>query len=126
MNLESIKYAISLCKPGTTIYNICVLSDTYIKKCLSNIYTKKKYIKGLAFPTSVSVNEVCGNNAPFKSDLKVEEHEYRELGFGDVVKIDLGVQIQGFAAVVAHTLVVTEKPEDVVSGMPFSSYLFWL
>jgi methionine aminopeptidase len=119
-----MKYAISLCKAGASIYEVCVLSDTYIKKCLSNIYTKRKYIKGLAFPTSLSVNEVCGNFAPAKSDLKAEEHEYRELSVGDVVKIDLGVQIQGFASVVAHTLVVTAKPEDVVTGMLFHSFFY--
>jgi methionine aminopeptidase len=86
-----------------------------------NIYTKKKYIKGLAFPTSIAVNEVCGNYAPVNTDstTRVEDHEYRTLSVGDVVKIDLGVQIQGFASVLSHTLVVTEKPEDVVSGKPY-------
>jgi len=38
------------------------------------------------------------------------------LSVGDTVKIDLGTQIQGFAAVVAHTLVITEKPEEIVTG----------
>jgi len=111
-----MKHAITLCKVGASIYDICLASDSFIKKSLMNIYTKKKYIKGLAFPTSIAVNEVCGNFAPAKSDLKQEEHEYRQLTAGDVVKIDLGVQIQGFASVLAHTLVVTAKPDEVVSG----------
>jgi curved DNA binding protein len=111
-----LKHVISLCKAGASINDICTTSDAFIKKALMNIYTKKKYIKGLAFPTSIAVNEVCGNYSPAKTDLKQEEHEYRELTVGDVVKIDLGVQIQGFASVLAHTLVVTAKPDEVVVG----------
>ncbi len=111
-----MKYAIELCKPGSDVYENCVLSDNFIKKSLNNIYIKKKYIKGIAFPTSISLNEICGNYAPPKTDVKPEEHEYRTLSVGDVVKIDLGVQIQGFAAVLAHTLVVTEKPDEIVTG----------
>ena len=114
--IDAMKHTITLCKAGASINDICVTSDAFIKKCLANIYTKKKYIKGLAFPTSISVNEVCGNYAPAKSDLKQEDHEYRELSVGDVVKIDMGVQIQGFASVIAHTLVVTAKPDEVVTG----------
>lgn len=109
-------HCISLCKGGTSIYDVCLTSDAFIKKSLLNIYTKKKYIKGLAFPTSIAVNEVCGNFAPAKSETKAEDHEYRNLSVGDVVKIDLGVQIQGFAAVSAHTLVITEKSDEVVTG----------
>jgi methionine aminopeptidase len=113
-----MRNTLTLCKAGANISELCVTSDAFVKKCLMNIYTKKKYIKGLAFPTSVSVNEVCGNFAPVKYDAnsRVEDHEYRVLSVGDVVKVDLGVQIQGFASVLSHTLVVTEKPEDVVTG----------
>lgn len=42
-------------------------------------------------------------------------HEYKVLSEGDVAKIDLGVHINGFSAVAAHTLVVSDKGE-VVSG----------
>jgi methionine aminopeptidase len=92
-----------------------VNGDAFIKKALANIYTKKKYIKGVAFPTSISVNEICGHNAPINSEDSKEEQAHKVLTEGDVVKIDLGVQIQGFPAVVAHTIVVSEK-DEVVTG----------
>ena len=47
------------CKPSRNIYEICQESDNLIKEKLSKIY-KKKFIKGIAFPTCISLNEVCG------------------------------------------------------------------
>ena len=114
--IEALKQVIALCKSGANVYQICVSGDAIIKKLLSNIYTKKKYIKGVAFPTCISVNEICGHNAPVTSEDTKEEHIYKTLSAGDVVKVDLGVQIQGFPCVVAHTLVVLDNPEEVVSG----------
>ena len=79
---------------------------------LSKIYIKKKFIKGLAFPTSISVNEVCGNYSA-AAELTDDAHEYKTLSEGDVAKIDLGVEINGFPAVVAYTVVVSSKDEKV-------------
>jgi len=73
-----MKHVITLCIAGASVYDICIASDAFIKKSLMNIYTKKKYIKGIAFPTSISLNELCGNYAPAKTEVKQEEHEYRE------------------------------------------------
>ena len=79
---------------------------------MTKVYTKQKFIKGVSFPTSLSLNEVCGHfSAP--SEESHDVHEYRVISEGDVVKVDLGVQIDGFAAVVAHTIVVTEKTTPV-------------
>jgi curved DNA binding protein len=114
LTLESLNFAISLIKPGASIYEICIKSDAHINDSLLKIYNKKKFIKGVAFPTSLSVNEVCGNYAP-TSEESGDVHEYRVLSEGDVVKVDLGVHINGFAAVVAHTIVVCEKG-DAVTG----------
>ena len=55
--------------------------------------------KGLAFPTTISVNEVCAYNAPLAEDST-------SLKEGDLVKVDLGVHIDGFPAFVGHTLIV--------------------
>ena len=66
----------------------------------------------MAFPTSISLNEVCGHFSP-TTDESGDSHEYKVLSEGDVAKIDLGVHINGFAAVVAHTLVIST---GVVTG----------
>ena len=67
------------------------------------MFTKNKNLeKGIAFPTCLSSNHFCGHFSPLKSEDSV-------LLSGDVVKIDLGVHIDGFVGLVAHTLVVGEK-----------------
>ena len=109
---EALQALISKCKPGANIYDLCAESDALIMEKLSKIYIKKKFIKGLAFPTSISVNEVCGNYSA-AAELTDDAHEYKTLSEGDVAKIDLGVEINGFPAVVAYTVVVSSKDEKV-------------
>ena len=62
------------------------------------------------------MNEVCGNYSPTQEDF---DESHKVLLKGDVVKVDLGVHIHGFAAVTAHTVVcgedkVTGKKADVI------------
>ena len=67
------------------------------------MFTKNKALeKGIAFPTCLSPNSFCGHYSPLKS-------EDNQLQSGDVVKIDLGVHIDGFVGLVAHTVIVGEK-----------------
>ncbi len=109
-----MKFAISLCKPGEKIYDICVKTDQHIKDSLGKVYQKQKHFKGLAFPVTISVNEICGNYSPVAEESS-DPAEYKILSEGDVAKIDLGVHINGFSAVVAHTVVVSSK-DEVVTG----------
>lgn len=109
---EVLQATILKCKPGANLYEICVGSDSLIKEKLSKIYTKKKFIKGIAFPTCISINEVCGNYSPLL-EISDDPHEYKTLSEGDVAKINLGVEINGFAAIVAHTIVVSDKKEKI-------------
>ena len=109
---EVLKFTIEQCKPSSNIYEICQASDNLIKEKLSKIYTKKKFIKGIAFPTCISVNEVCGNFSPL-SESSDDPHEYKTLSEGDVAKISLGVEINGFASLVGHTIVVSSKKEKI-------------
>ena len=60
----------------------------------------KKLVKGIAFPTCISVNNCICHFSPLTTEPDVT------LADGDLVKIDLGAHIDGFIAVVAHTLVV--------------------
>jgi methionine aminopeptidase len=66
---------------------------------LNKVYNKKPVFKGLAFPTTISVNEVCAYNSPLPEDSTT-------LKEGDLVKVELGVHIDGFPAFVGHSLVV--------------------
>nr|GME13947.1 ERBB-3 BINDING PROTEIN 1 [Ipomoea batatas] len=64
---------------------------------------KKKIERGVAFPTCISVNNIVCHFSPLSNDATVLEE-------GDMVKIDMGCHIDGFIAVVAHTLVLQEGP----------------
>jgi curved DNA binding protein len=109
-----MKFAMGLCKPGEKLYDICMKSDQNLRDALAKVYQKKKHLKGIAFPTSISVNEICGNYSPV-SEESGEPSEYKVLSEGDVAKIDMGVQINGFSAVIAHTIVVSAS-DAVVTG----------
>jgi curved DNA binding protein len=108
----SLQFALGLIKPGVSIYEVCTKSDAHMNEQLAKIYNKKKFIKGIAFPTSIAVNEVCGNYSA-QLEESGDQHEYKTLSEGDLVKVDLGVHINGFAAVAAYSLVVSEKGEPV-------------
>ena len=109
---EVLKFTMDQCKPSANLYEICQASDNLIREKLSKIYTKKKFIKGIAFPTCISLNEVCGNFSPL-SETSDDPHEYKTLSEGDVAKISLGVEINGFASLVGHTIVVGDKKEKI-------------
>jgi curved DNA binding protein len=94
---------------GASIVAICKFGDTVITQACSTIYQKKvkgaAVEKGIAFPTCVSVNEMVCHNCPLDSDPAPVN-----LKTGDMVKIDLGVHVDGNIAVLAHTLIVGSNP----------------
>jgi len=100
--------------PGASIVNICKFGDDVVTRSTASIYRNKKIEKGIAFPTCVSVNECVCHNSPLES----EAAQHPPLEEGDVVKIDLGVHIDGFISVVGHTVTVGSTPsaEAPVSG----------
>lgn len=65
---------------------------------------------GIAFPTTLNINHVICHYAPGPNDALVT------LRKKDMVKIELGVHIDGFPAMVGHTLVVGATKEDPVTG----------
>lgn len=96
------------CVPGAIIYNICKFGDEDIEQRCANVYkskdkkTGKAVMKGVAFPVCISVNECICHCSPLES----EADKFPALADGDLVKIDMGVHIDGYIAVVAHTVVV--------------------
>ena len=62
--------------------------------------------KGVAFPVCISVNEVAGHFSPMKQDTM-------SIKAGDLVKIDLGVHIDGFITQAAQTVVCPGKFIDM-------------
>lgn len=96
---------------GSTVCSLCQLGDKLILEETSKVFKKEKAMKkGIAFPTCISVNNCVCHFSPLLSEAAVI------LKDGDLVKIDLGVHIDGFIAVVGHTVVVGASKENKVTG----------
>uniref|UniRef100_A0A2I3H822 Peptidase M24 domain-containing protein n=1 Tax=Nomascus leucogenys TaxID=61853 RepID=A0A2I3H822_NOMLE len=86
---------------GVSVLSLCEKGDAMIMQETGKIFKKEKEMKrGIAFPTSISVNNY--------QDYILKE--------GDLVKIDLGVHVDGFITNVAHTFVADVAQETQVTG----------
>ncbi|GBL51998.1 hypothetical protein ACI3LY_005326 [Candidozyma auris] len=100
-------------KEGAKVFDLCELGDKLMEEQLSKVYSKKnKTVKGIAFPTCVNPNNIPAHLSPESP----EDEANLTLKDGDVVNIMLGVQIDGFPAVVADTTIVGESAENPVLG----------
>jgi len=86
------------------VVQLCAHGDELIMQKTGALYKKGDMSKGVAFPTCISKNELAGHFCPLtpSSDATLEN--------GDLIKIDLGVQVDGFAALVATTFQVGGGP----------------
>lgn len=87
-NAKSTAKLIDLCNTVTNFINI---------EC-EKVYKDIKY-KGLAFPVCLSVNNIAGHYIPNENDI---------LKDGDLLKIELGIHIDGFPAFICFTTLVND------------------
>jgi curved DNA binding protein len=104
----ALAVVIAACVPGADIATVCELGDNYMTTECGKLYNKKdkngeKITKGVAFPTCISPNELAGHYSPLKDDSRI-------IVAGDILKIDLAAHIDGYAAAVAHTIIVGSTP----------------
>ena len=78
--VEVLSKLIKKISVGSKIIDLCVLGDNSILEELSKVFNKKQVFKGIAFPTCISVNEICGYNSPYPEDSTTIKE-------GDLVKI---------------------------------------
>lgn len=97
--LEKIK---KKCVNGSVIIDLCKEGDMLIEEEIEEVFKDKKITKGIAFPTCISPNEIAVHFCPLSSDPESS----KILQQGDLVKISLGVQIDGFAGFLGDTIVV--------------------
>ncbi|XP_013200332.1 proliferation-associated protein 2G4 [Amyelois transitella] len=116
-----LEQVIAKCVPDASAREICEFGDKLILEETSKVFKKEKDSKkGIAFSTCVSVNNCICHFSPIPS-----EADYI-LKQGDLAKIDLGAHIDGFIAVVAHTVVVgggevTGRAADVLLAAHLAS-----
>jgi len=106
-----LREVIDRCLPGASIKDTCIYGDKRLDEETSRVFKKDKDVKkGIAFPTCLSVNNYICHFSPLVSDPDII------LKDDDIVKIDLGCHIDGYIAVVAHTIVVGATREKKVTG----------
>lgn len=94
-----------------SVIELCELGDNIIIRETGSVFKKEKEMRrGIAFPTCISINNCICHYSPLKSDPDVK------LKNGDLIKIDMGGHIDGFIAVVAHSLVVGATKDNPVTG----------
>ncbi|XP_063064419.1 proliferation-associated protein 2G4-like [Engraulis encrasicolus] len=108
---QAVKVLLEGAKPGVSVLSLCEKGDAFIMAETSKVFKKEKDIKkGIAFPTCVSVNNCVCHFSPLKSDA-----DYI-LKDGDLVKVDLGVHVDGFISNVAHSFVIGASKDNPVTG----------
>uniref|UniRef100_A0A7N8Y7K7 Proliferation-associated 2G4, b n=1 Tax=Mastacembelus armatus TaxID=205130 RepID=A0A7N8Y7K7_9TELE len=108
---QALKTVVAAATAGTSVLSLCEKGDAFIMAETGKIFKKEKDMKkGIAFPTCVSVNNCVCHYSPLKSDPDVI------LKDGDLVKIDLGVHVDGFISNVAHSFVVGVTKDNPLTG----------
>ncbi|KAJ9625675.1 hypothetical protein H2203_004434 [Taxawa tesnikishii (nom. ined.)] len=94
------------CTEGAKIVEICERGDKLLEEELTKVYKGKKIAKGIAHPTTVSPSSYVTPYTPLKTDA---EEAAVALKPAEVVKIQLGAQIDGFGSIVCDTIIVPSK-----------------
>lgn len=113
---KALNHVKALVVDGAKIWDICQSGDAFIEEETSKIYNSKKNkveSKGIAFPTSISPNNIVDYLSPINAE---DASANITLKTGDVVKIHLGAQIDGFASIVSQTVVIGASASNPVTG----------
>ncbi|KAJ3030494.1 UNVERIFIED_CONTAM: putative metalloprotease arx1 [Siphonaria sp. JEL0065] len=107
---EALRLVLTNAVVGANVSDLCKLGDDYILEQAAKVFSKGTVERGLAFPTCISVNNVVSNYSPLKDE------DAAVLESGDVVKVELGVQIDGYVSTLAHTIVLNPTPTEPITG----------
>lgn len=94
------------CVDGAKIVSLCEKGDQLLEEEIAKVYKGKKLLKGIATPTTISPSSYITPFTPLVSDV---EDAAMTIKAGEVVKIQLGAQIDGLGAIVGSTIVVPQE-----------------
>ncbi len=99
INKEAKEYARKIIKPGIKLLEIAEAVESFIKE------------KGgeLAFPINLSLNNIAAHYTPDSNDKTI-------LGDKDVLKVDIGVHVDGYIADSAFTISFDEKHNELIEA----------
>lgn len=97
------------CVAGASTFDLCTQGNESVLTQCKNIFKKTKDEKsgaklkrGIAYPCTVSVNNVLCNHSP------IDASEAHTLKDGDIVKVHVGTYVDGYTTQAARTIVVGE------------------
>ncbi|KAL6707547.1 hypothetical protein ACN47E_003896 [Coniothyrium glycines] len=91
-----------------SIVELCERGDKLLDEEVAKVYKGKKVLKGIGHCTTISPSSYVTPYTPLKSDAEESGATLKE---GEVVKIQLGAQIDGFCAIVCDNVVVSSSGE---------------
>ncbi|KAI9723437.1 MAG: hypothetical protein M1812_001321 [Candelaria pacifica] len=104
------------CIEGEKIITLCERGDKLLEEEIAKVYKGKKILKGtqprpgIAHPTTVSPSSFVTPYTPLSSDA---EEAATTLKPAEIIKIQLGAQIDGFGTIVCDSIVIpSAKNED--------------
>jgi methionyl aminopeptidase len=100
IHIEATKIAKPLIKVGAKVVDICDVVESYIIE----------HGGGLAFPINISINNIA---AHYTAIGPTDQTTIQE---GDVVKVDIGVHIEGYVADSAFTVTFNEEHDKLVEA----------
>ncbi|KAL4121348.1 hypothetical protein QTP88_013878 [Uroleucon formosanum] len=109
---------IEKCVEGASVRDVCIAGDNLILEETSKVFKKEKEMKkGIAFPVCISANGCICHFSPITSE---PDHTIAK---DDVLKIDLGVHLDGFISMIAHTVVVGANSENKITDKRANCFL---
>ncbi|KAJ8139588.1 hypothetical protein OY671_007202 [Metschnikowia pulcherrima] len=99
-------------RPGMSMLEIADLIENSIRGYTNNDHT---LTQGIGFPTGLSVNHVAAHYTPNSSDTMSLKQE-------DVMKVDIGVHVNGHIVDSAFTLTFDEKYDNLLTAVREATY----
>jgi len=96
---KAINEAVKSLHPNTKLLDLANQTTKFIMDECTKTYKDVTY-KGLAFPVCISKNHIAGHYIPKENEVANN---------GDLIKIELGVHIDGYPALIAFTTLITEN-----------------
>lgn len=94
-------------KPGMTMIEIADLIENSVRQYVGNDHPKSQ---GIGFPTGLSLNHVAAHYTPNLNDKVVLKYE-------DVMKVDIGVHVNGHIVDSAFTMSFDEKYDPLLEAV---------
>lgn len=103
---KTVNEIVNKCKINTNLLSLHEFANNFIKTELDKVYKDVNY-KGIAFPVCLSKNNIAGHYIPKLTDILV---------FGDILKIELGVHIDGFPGFITYTTIINDGKKILASA----------